>query len=127
MRKMKTLFQKVKKFNYERGQRGIAIYFAVAALSIVLAIAMAMCALVNNRLKMLNQAGDAVIAFSVAQTGIERALYDIDIISAGYSATVNLGNDSEYRLSAESCGTGELCIKSVGKYRDARRAIKIKM
>ncbi len=125
---MKGLFQKIKNLNCEYGRKGIAIYFAVAALSIILAIALNMSALLAGRLKMMNQAGDAMIAFSAAQTGIEWALLSVE--SAGYeSGEIDLGNGSTYELSSYLCGAASefLCIESIGRYHNAQRAVKVRM
>lgn len=105
-------------------QRGIAVYCAVGALSIVLAIALGVGLITANRIKMLNEAGHSVIAFSAAQTGIEKTLF-LQIDYPGYSEDVPLG-DANYKVESYACGEF-VCVKSVGRYRDTSRAVRIKL
>ncbi len=126
---MREWLQKIQKFNFE-SEKGIAIYCAMAVLSIVLAIALGVGLLTAERIKMLNEAGNSVVAFSAAQTGIEQALFlgISSVYDPGCSLDVVLGEIS-YKTSCYDCdATSEfICIKSVGKYRNASRAVRVKL
>jgi len=103
---------------------GVAIYIAAASMSIVLAAALGVGLMVAGRIKMLNEAGDSVKAFSLAQIGVEDALFK-QIDSAGYSYS---WTDGEYHYEVTSYACGEfVCIQSTGKYRNANRAIRVRM
>jgi len=103
---------------------GVAIYIAAASMSIVLAAALGVGLMVAGRIKMLNEAGDSVKAFSLAQIGVEDALFK-QIDSAGYSYSWTDG-DYHYEVTSYACGEF-VCIQSTGKYRNANRAIRIRM
>jgi hypothetical protein len=103
---------------------GVAIYIAAASMSIVLAAALGVGLMVAGRIKMLNEAGDSVKAFSLAQIGVEDALFkQIDSAGSSYSWT---DGDSRYEVTSYVCGEF-VCIQSTGKYRNANRAIRIRM
>lgn len=116
--------------NKKENQRGIAVYCAVAVLSIVLAIALGVGLITAERIKMINQSGDSVRAFMIAQTGIEVALYAQieDINSPGCFLSDTL-EGATYALSCSVCGPANefLCVKSTGTYRGANRAVRIKL
>ena len=137
----------------ERAKRneGIAIYLAVAVLSVVLAVALGVSMLSVGQMKNINQSGNSVVAFAAAETGIEWALYPwysgqvIDTtnyqaacpLSGGqYVCPVPSGGvlgGAFYTVTAltnvESalCPVGFLCIKSVGKYLDTQRVIMVQL
>lgn len=107
---------------------GVAIYIAAAAMSVVLAVALGVGLMVAGRIKMLNEAGDSIKAFSLAQIGVEDALFE-QIDSAGVSGGWTDGGDSQYEFVSYRCGPVDefICIQSTGKYRNANRAIRIRM
>jgi len=107
---------------------GVAIYIAAAAMSVVLAVALGVGLMVAGRIKMLNEAGDSIKAFSLAQIGVEDALYQ-QINYGGYSYSWTDGGDSQYEFVSYTCGPVDefICIQSTGKYRNANRAIRIRM
>lgn len=111
---------------------GVAIYIAAASMSIVLAAALGMGLMVAGRIKMLNEAGDSVKAFSLAQIGVERALFEFNQIGGNYEVGGTLDwTDGDYHYEAMSytCGAANefICIQSTGKYRNANRAIRVRM
>lgn len=118
---------KLKMFQKIKSQKGVAIYFAAAVTSIVLAIALGLGALMTSRVKALNEAADSVVAFSAAQVGLELALTDITgsspMIGSGYSgAETFLSNGASYQVSAASYGV-YLRVQSIGRYNDSRRTV----
>lgn len=126
---MKEFLQKSGGFCFD-SRKGIAIYFSIAVLSIVLAIALGVSALSVSRIRMLNEAGNSVVAFAAAETGIEWALYEIynNDLGPGYIGSTNLENGADYELSTYACGASNelLCVKSIGKYRNSQRTILIR-
>jgi len=103
---------------------GVAIYIAAAAMSVVLAVALGVGLMVAGRIKMLNEAGDSIKAFSLAQIGVEEALF-LQVETGGWTD----GGDSQYEFVSYRCGPVDefICIQSTGKYRNANRAIRIRM
>ena len=125
-------------FSGKNSRQGVAIYLAVAALSIVLAVALGVSLLSIYQEKNMNESGNSVVAFAAAETGIEWALY-MAIDLTNYTTICPLGvcpvpaggalGNANYSVaavtSAESaaCPAGILCIKSVGIYNGTQRVI----
>jgi len=104
-------------------QKGIAIYLAVTIMTIIMMVALGVSLLSVNQLKRLNEIGASVVAFAAAETGIEWAL--LNVTDPGYSSgVVTLSNGSTYELFSSNCGI-LLCVRSVGTYKNTRRAIMI--
>ena len=123
---MFNLKEKIKlpRFGAARSQDGIAIYIAVAVLSIVLAVALGVNLLAVNQIQNMNDAGNSVAAFAAAETGIEWALKNPSAAIGGDSGG-SIGGAS-YTVNAATC-SGHLCVTSVGVYKGTRRAIKIQL
>lgn len=89
----------------------------------ILAIALGVSTILVGQLKMIKGIGDSVVAFYAADTGIERGLYE-ETNSYGY-----LENGATYNVQilppGLECGSPYYCLKSVGTYKDARRAIEV--
>ena len=112
-------------FNRRQGRRGIAIYLAAVTLMIVLAVALGISLMSVYQLKGLNEAGDSVIAFAAAETGIEYAELNITTSNVTYGP-IAVGNAS-YSLASSMCGPSlqYLCFKSIGTYNGTQRAIMV--
>ncbi len=88
---------------------GVAIYIAAASMSIVLAAALGVGLMVAGRIKMLNEAGDSVKAFSLAQIGVEDALFkQIDSAGSSYSWT-----DGDSRYESDVICLRRVCLHSI--------------
>jgi hypothetical protein len=132
---MVDFLQKIKAFweaNRGRGQEGIAIYLALVTLSIVLAIALGAGALVSGRIKMLNEAGDSVVAFTVAETGVEQTLLEY-YSDSGLGLPYDSGfvvldeNTGKYQAKIYLCESDDVCIKSTGYYKNTQRAVEVRL
>jgi Tfp pilus assembly protein PilX len=112
-------------FNRGPGRRGIAIYLAAVTLMIVLAVALGISLMSTYQLKGLNEAGDSVIAFAAAETGIEYA--ELNITSSGYSSGTQPVGTASYNLTSFMCGPSlqYLCFRSIGIYNGTERAIQV--
>lgn len=124
-------------------QRGVSLYFAMMLTTLLLGIALGTSAMFFKQARLLRGIGDSVFSFFAADAGVERALMvdntlcaaDEDRIGCVISKTplsaVELSNGAAYQVVVERGGTGSCdegvnyCVKSVGTYQDARRAIKI--
>ncbi len=93
-----------------------------------------MSARLINQIKMAREMGDSVVAFYAADTGIEHVLWEMRIegeldLEGVWTIDIN-GEDATYEVDVteaieEDCEADNFCIKSVGKYREVKRAIEI--
>lgn len=94
-------------------------------MAILLAMIFGLNAILIVQIKVLTGLENSVIAFFAADTGIEHSLM------AATSTTGSLDNGAEYLSTLISTSTPEClstqayCIKSIGTYRQTKRAIKI--
>lgn len=114
----------LKSQNYSKGA---ALYLAVAIMAILLSIALGVSSILLSQIKVIRSIGYSVIAFYAADAGIENVLLQ-RANPASISETI-LSNGATYQvvvnLPGGSCTAANYCIKSIGKYRETRRAIEI--
>lgn len=125
-------------------QQGVALSLAVMVTSLTLAVAVGVSALLLGRIKISRSTGNSVAAFFAADAGIERVLRistydcstDVKLAECMKSKALALGvvtlnNWETYALTVEKGGEGTCstektyCVKSIGTYKDTRRAIRI--
>lgn len=113
-------------------QKGASIYFALDILAIMMAIVVGISTIIVVQLTNIKEAGDSVVAFYAADTGIEATLYsetestgefynsDYQLIASYYTTIVSSSTDP-------TCLAVHYCIRSIGKYEasDTRRGIQI--
>lgn len=112
-------------------QKGIALYLAILIMTIFLAIALGLSAISLSQNKLSRTMGFSVNALSAADAGIEKVLVDRQSPNPGldfYSGSFS--NGATYRVIVAPTGTGgclaaNFCIKSIGDYKETRRAIEI--
>ena len=111
-------------------QKGASLYLGLIIMAIILAIAFGLSSIFLSQAEMIRGMGDSVVAFYAADAGIEKALMQrTDPTSLdGYSETMT--NEASFTIFVLSSGEGDctaanFCIKSVGKYKETRRAIEI--
>lgn len=99
-------------------------------MTILLAIALGLSAIFLGQMAMFREMGYSVIAFYAADAGIEKILMQREnpLPLNGYSDT--LDNEASYVLSVlssgqDNCTAANFCIKSIGTYKEIRRAIEI--
>lgn len=132
-------------------QKGVSLYLAIMIMVILLAIVLGISAILIGQARMVKGMGDSVIALYAADTGIEKVLSDYkayggNLVPGTYYGALNIDNDSYsgltgagvcpenlqdkdddacYKVKVESgCGY-TYCIKSVGVYKETRRAIEV--
>jgi hypothetical protein len=114
--------------------KGTILYFAILILSVIFAIAMGLSLIIFGQLKMQREIGYSVIALCAADTGVERALYEIYTTTTAnpfpFSVSGNLDNGATfeadaYASSSGQCGTSTqyYCIKSRGNFKGVTRFI----
>tara|TARA_Y100000310_G_scaffold85265_2_gene82126 strand:+ start:14227 stop:14553 length:327 start_codon:yes stop_codon:yes gene_type:complete len=103
--------------------QGISIYIAVITMTIILTIALGISAILISQIKTMQEMGNSVISFYAADTGIERSLFEggevSGILDNGASYDVQL------TLPGPQCSGQSYCLKSIGVYKETRRAIEI--
>jgi hypothetical protein len=113
-----------------RSQKGVSVLLASLIMTILLAMSLGLSSILLRQLKMMRGMGDSVVAFYAADTGVERALYEYtgQTLPVEYSGS-GLAGGASYTAKVEAPGTGcsasNLCIKSVGAFKQTRRAIEI--
>ncbi len=117
--------------------KGISLYLTMTIMSILLALALGVSAILYSQIKVTKGMGDSVFAFYAADTGIERELYEenepgtysdyLDLNQNGYQDS----NDSSYTVTVTAGGESNCpeeanrCIKSVGDFKGTKRAILV--
>lgn len=131
-------------------QRGVSIYIAVVITAVLLGIALGLSTTFLTQVETLRGVGKSVFAFYAAEAGIERVLFIDASICASVTPLVQrincirdeinnlsssdktLGNGASYEVIVEDGGDGvcpagtNYCVKSIGEYKQANRAIRVK-
>lgn len=124
--------------------RGSSLFFAVLIMSILLAVGLGMSTLLLTQMRMIRGMGDSVVAFYAADTGIEKALFELyktgilppcSGLCSNPPTSPCVGNVGEASYCVEGYSAGEpkclkppnqyFCIKSIGTYKGTRRAIEV--
>ena len=112
-------------------QKGIAILYVIFLVSVLLAISFGISEILISQVKMLGDIGYSVVALYAADSGIENALIDRQSPDPTYDGS--LSADITYEVSVTEGGASEdctidfyYCIKSIGSYKDIKRAIEVK-
>jgi len=121
-----------------QGKKGVSIYLVIVILSVLTSAILALVGINLSQMKVVLTIGYSLKAFFAADTGIEHALNDRASPEATYSGYLDLNNNSSqddehdafYEVivnpSGVNCDAANFCIKSVGRYRDIKRAIEVK-
>ncbi|MBI2450411.1 MAG: hypothetical protein HYV47_02660 [Candidatus Nealsonbacteria bacterium] len=108
-------------------QAGVSIYLAVVIMAAILAIAFGISTIFLGQVEVNRSMGYSVIAFYAADAGIERIL--MNRANPSNIAQTSLSNGATYQVFVTarggSCAAQNYCIKSIGKYKGAGRAIEI--
>ncbi len=125
-------------------QKGISLLFVVLIMSVILAISLGISGVLVKQTKMIGEIGYSVVSFYAADSGIEVQLFDLYKTPPGEMHHSGNVGDASYEVNAkcgaevlpEDCPTGfeidpgcdapNYCIKSIGTYKQNKRAIEIK-
>lgn len=123
--------------NLKDSQQGVSLYLAIMVMTVLLAIVLGVSAILLSQQKMVRGMGYSVMAFYAADTGIERVLYDFE---PTYSETLDNGATIEVTMVCSpdhpdcplelgfivdpNCQASYFCIKSIGEYKETKRAIE---
>ena len=120
-------FYKFREANFHFPQRGVSLYLALMILTILLGIALGISTVFLSQTKMMRDIGYSVIAFYAADAGIEKVLINrSNPVSIVQTPLSNLATYQVVVLAAGSggCYAANFCIKSIGEYKETRRAIE---
>lgn len=124
-------------------EKGVSLYMTFMIMALLFSIGLGMSALLLSQLDMLRSIGYSVLAFYATEAGIDRVLYIDQKDCAGQadriaclqapgvvpSGSQPLGNGASYTMAIEPpgglCPTPTYCVKSVGTYQQARRAVRV--
>ncbi len=103
-------------------KKAVSLYLTILILSVLTSSLLALVSISVSQIKIIWSAGDSVRAFYGADSGIEQALFRIrqQSNSANFSGTAG---SASYQVSITAVGE-EITIKSVGLYRNAKRAVE---
>jgi Tfp pilus assembly protein PilX len=113
-------------------QQGIVLYIVLLIISVFLAVVLTLTTVSLSQTRIAWQAGESVKAFAAADTGIERALYDIRRADppADSSYTIPLtgmpSNGANYSVGITITSQTTATIQSNGQFRNSRRTIEAK-
>lgn len=139
----------VSQSNYSRPnrkfQKGVSLYFVVITVMIMLSSVMVLSNILYIRTKMIKDAGDSVIAFYAADSGIEKSLYYKNNIkkadpdngwadpSSGYylingPSLYSVESDPNYGYKSffSKAGNNLRTLISIGKFGKIKRGIIVK-
>lgn len=113
----------------ENEQKGIVLYIVLLIISIFLSIVLTLTNVSMSQIKIAWQAGDSVRAFTAADTGIEKALYNIrklDPADFNNIPKISLSNGSSYTVTIVVDSPTAATIQSKGEFKKSRRTIEAK-
>lgn len=113
-------------------KKGVSIYFALLIMTLLLALALGISTLLFGQIRMMGGMENSVLAFYAADTGIDEVLVNPDSPSSDCSENqlCCLENGACYYITIinggqTGCDASNYCIKSVGTYKETKRAIEI--
>jgi hypothetical protein len=111
-------------------QKGISVYITIVIMSVLLAVSLGLASIIVNGAKMADSLSNSVKAFHVADTGIERTLYEMFKNSnCTTPVTGNFGTNYTYSVTIAHTGGGTCLdtgttIESLGTYGATKRKIE---
>ena len=102
--------------------RGAVLFLSIIVLSVLFAIALGVSTILVGQVRQLQGMESSVHAFFAADTGIEQALFEEQAVSG----VLTSGATYQVQLfpPGPECSFQNYCLKSVGAFRESRRAIE---
>jgi len=105
-------------------QQGIVLYIVLLIVSIFMTISLTLAGVSVSQTKIAWQAGESVKAFMGADSGVEKALYNIrKLDNFSDIAKTYLSNGESFEVDVSYTST-TATIKSKGEFKDSRRTIE---
>jgi Tfp pilus assembly protein PilX len=117
---------------FKEKQKGISIYLVMVMMSVLTAASLGLTSVIIGGSKIAGNLGYSVKAFHAADTGIEKALYNIKSTSGTCDNSTSDGTfATNYTYDVTMSTTGTNClntgttITSLGQYLNIRRKIQV--
>lgn len=105
-----------------KNSKGAVLFLSIIILSVLLAVALGISTTLLGQVRVLSGMENSVHAFFAADTGIEQALFEENAVSG------ILPSGASYQVQfvppGADCSAQNYCLKSVGAFRESRRAIE---
>ena len=120
--------------NINNKKRGVSLYLVIIIMSVLLAVIFGLSTVIIGGAKIVADVSYGVIAFYAADTGIEKALYNIQTIEDGTNCdnfSGSLGEDDySYTVTINpplngTCLDSGTTIYSLGEYNGIKRRIEV--
>lgn len=116
--------------NTKENKKGFSLYMIVVMMSVLLAVILGLATSIIGGINLVVILGDSVKAFYAADTGVERALYNISNNSdcSNFSGSFDGGYIGTYDVTIQydgECTSGGTVITSTGSYNNARKRIQV--
>ena len=119
----------------KNNKKGVSLVIAIVILSVLLAAALGLGTIILFQARVIKEAGDSVVAFCAADSGVEDALYRIYVQNENLPFNVSSCFPENtricYQINAYSgsdthCppNTHIFCLNSIGSFLSIRRAIQ---
>lgn len=114
----------------KNSERGVTLYLALMIMSILLALSLGISAISLGQAQTFKEMGNSAFSFYAAEAGIERTLFELSRgAEVGSHYEAQFENGASYATDivppGGTCSALNLCVKSVGSYKNTKRAIQI--
>ena len=103
------------------------MYLTIVIMAIVFAVVLGLSAVLFSQITVIRGIGDSVVALYIADAGVEQALFNIRKQDNLGNFSGDIGTGYEYSVEIDTdpitCPVGT-CIKSLGTFKDTKRAIE---
>jgi hypothetical protein len=124
---MKIKNAKCKMKNYDRG---VSLLLTLLIMALILGISLGVSTILVQQTKMIRAMGESVIAFSAADTAIEKVAMNTENPSEFQECFSPPYNDICYQVKISSpgpnCQAATYCLRSIGSYKEVKRAVELK-
>ncbi|MDD3386744.1 MAG: hypothetical protein PHU17_02755 [Candidatus Pacebacteria bacterium] len=112
-----------------KNQRGVSLFLIVIIMSVLMSVSLGLSVIIVGGGKISGGADDAIKAFYIADTGIERALYSIQTLGScsNFSDTFEGGSYEVVIIppSWGNCFNEGTIITSLGTYNGSKKKIEV--
>lgn len=107
-------------------QKGVSVYMTIIILSVLLSVSLGLTSVIVGGAKVASSLSNSVKAFHAADTGIEKALYNIRILSqcSNFNGTLAPNYTYDVEITGANCLETGTSIKSIGTYNTTNRKVE---
>lgn len=103
---------------------------SLVIMSAFLVLVLGLSAISFSQAQIVKEMGNSVFSFYAAESGVERALFEMKEGAMSGEYEDILGNGANYNVKIietgqENCSALSFCIRSIGAYKNTKRAIQI--